>query len=144
MYQHDIPPKLLESALDFTVEKVVSLVGVDINTASLAMLRWVYQIIIRALYIFYLYLWVWTLFLTQAKFICRRISGLNEGRAKKIIAYRQEHNRFNTRAELMNVPGIGKITFQQCAGFLKVVGGSEPLDATIIHPESYDLAKSWV
>lgn len=60
----------------------------------------------------------------------------------KVIAYRQEHNRFNTRAELMNVPGIGKITFQQCAGFLKVVGGAEPLDATIIHPESYSLAKA--
>lgn len=42
----------------------------------------------------------------------------------------------------MNVPGIGKITYQQCAGFLKVIGGSEPLDATIIHPESYDLAKA--
>lgn len=74
-------------------------------------------------------------------FIHRRISGLNEGRAKKLIAYRQEHNRFNTRAEIMKVSGIGKITFQQCAGFLKVVGGSEPLDATIIHPESYDKAK---
>ncbi|XP_026329410.1 uncharacterized protein LOC113237248 isoform X2 [Hyposmocoma kahamanoa] len=110
MYQHDIPPKFLESALDYTVEKVVSLVGVDINTASLAMLK--------------------------------RISGLNEGRAKKVIAYRQEHNKFNTRAEIMNVPGIGKITYQQCAGFLKVIGGSEPLDATIIHPESYAVAKA--
>ncbi|KAI5634103.1 tex protein yqgF-like domain-containing protein [Phthorimaea operculella] len=109
LYQHDIPPKMLESALDNAVEKVVSLVGVDINTASQAMLR--------------------------------RISGLNDSRATKIIAYRQEHNRFNTRAEILKVGGIGKITYQQCAGFLKVLGGSEPLDSTIIHPESYRVAK---
>ncbi|CAG9585265.1 unnamed protein product [Danaus chrysippus] len=111
LYQHDIPPKMLESALDMTVEKVVSLVGVDINTASQAMLR--------------------------------RIAGLNEGRAKKIIAYRQENERFKTRAELLKVPGIGKVTYQQCAGFLKVLGGQEPLDTTIIHPESYTIAKTF-
>ncbi|CAH0406400.1 unnamed protein product [Chilo suppressalis] len=111
LYQHDVPPKMLESALDCAVEKVVSLVGVDINTASQAMLR--------------------------------RISGLNEGRAKKIIAYRQEKGGFKSRAEILKVPGVGKITFQQCAGFLKVLGGNEPLDSTIIHPESYDIAKSF-
>ncbi|KAL4714572.1 hypothetical protein ACJJTC_006618 [Scirpophaga incertulas] len=111
LYQHDIPPKMLESALDCTVEKVVSLVGVDINTASLAMLR--------------------------------RISGLNEGRAKKIIKYRQDNGQFKSRAEILKVTGIGKVTYQQCAGFLKVLGGSEPLDSTIIHPESYDIAKSF-
>ncbi|CAD0196891.1 unnamed protein product [Chrysodeixis includens] len=111
MYQHDIPPKMLESALDCAVEKVVSLVGVDINTASQAMLR--------------------------------RISGLNEGRAKKIIEYRQENSGFETRAEILKVPGIGKITFQQCAGFLTVLGSPEPLDTTIIHPESYKIAKSF-
>ncbi|XP_050345646.1 uncharacterized protein YdcI-like [Nymphalis io] len=109
LYQHDIPPKMLESVLDATVEKVVSLVGVDINTASLAMLR--------------------------------RISGLNESRAKKIILYRQENGSFKTRAEILKVGGIGKITYQQCAGFLKVLGGSEPLDSTIVHPESYTVAK---
>ncbi|KAM3963094.1 uncharacterized protein YdcI [Aphomia sociella] len=109
LYQHDIPPKMLESALDCTVEKVVSLVGVDINTASQAMLR--------------------------------RIAGLNEGRAKKILAYRQDNGGFTSRAEILKVSGIGKITFQQCAGFLRVVGGTEPLDATIIHPESYSIAK---
>ncbi|XP_045542699.1 uncharacterized protein YdcI [Papilio machaon] len=109
LYQHDIPPKMLETALDATVEKVVSLVGVDINTASQAMLR--------------------------------RISGLNDGRAKKIIAYRQEKGGFTTRAEILKVSGIGKITYQQCAGFLKVMTGTEPLDATIIHPESYNIAK---
>ncbi|CAH2086281.1 unnamed protein product [Euphydryas editha] len=109
LYQHDIPPKMLESVLDSTVEKVVSLVGVDINTASQAMLR--------------------------------RISGLNEGRAKKIISYRQDNGCFKTRAEILKVSGIGKITYQQCAGFLKVLGGPEPLDSTIIHPESYSVAK---
>ncbi|XP_046964979.1 S1 RNA-binding domain-containing protein 1 isoform X2 [Vanessa cardui] len=109
LYQHDIPPKKLESVLDATVEKVVSLVGVDINTASQAMLR--------------------------------RISGLNESRAKKIISYRQDNGSFKTRAEILKVSGIGKITYQQCAGFLKVLGGSEPLDSTIVHPESYTVAK---
>lgn len=72
----------------------------------------------------------------------RRISGLNDGRAKKIIAYRQENNGFATRAEILKVAGIGKITYQQCAGFLKVLSGKEPLDATIIHPESYSIAKT--
>nr|XP_026495344.1 S1 RNA-binding domain-containing protein 1 isoform X1 [Vanessa tameamea] len=109
LYQHDIPPKMLESVLDATVEKVVSLVGVDINTASQAMLR--------------------------------RISGLNESRAKKIISYRQDNGSFKMRAEILKVSGIGKITYQQCAGFLKVLGGSEPLDSTIVHPESYTVAK---
>lgn len=111
LYQHDIPPKMLESALDSTVEKVVSLVGVDINTASQAMLR--------------------------------RISGLNEGRAKKIIAYRQDNGGFTTRSQIMKVSGIGKVTFQQCAGFLTILGSSEPLDTTIIHPESYTIAKAF-
>ncbi|XP_063620741.1 uncharacterized protein YdcI [Cydia splendana] len=111
LYQHDIPPKMLDTALDCAVEKIVSLVGVDINTASLALLR--------------------------------RISGLNEGRAKKLIAYRKDNGGFTTRAEILKVTGIGKITFQQCAGFLKVIGGSEPLDSTIIHPESYGVAKTF-
>ncbi|CAG4911460.1 unnamed protein product [Colias eurytheme] len=109
LYQHDIPAKMLESALDNAVEKVVSLVGVDINTASQAMLR--------------------------------RISGLNDGRAKKIISYREDNGAFKTRAEILKVSGIGKITYQQCIGFLKIIGGSEPLDSTIIHPESYGIAK---
>lgn len=58
-----------------------------------------------------------------------------------MIAYRQDNNGFGSRAEILKVPGIGKITFQQCAGFLKVFGGTEPLDATVIHPESYKTAK---
>lgn len=71
----------------------------------------------------------------------RRISGLNEGRAKKIISHRQENGCFKTRADILKVSGIGKITYQQCAGFLKVLGGPEPMDSTIIHPESYSVAK---
>lgn len=72
----------------------------------------------------------------------RRIAGLNETRAKKILSYRQSNNGFQTRAEILKVTGIGKVTFQQCAGFLKILGGEEPLDGTIIHPESYNIAKS--
>lgn len=75
-------------------------------------------------------------------YIFRRISGLNEGRARKIIEYRQENSGFETRAEILKVAGIGKVTFQQCAGFLTVLGSPEPLDTTIIHPESYKIAKS--
>lgn len=71
----------------------------------------------------------------------RRISGLNEGRAKKMLAYRQDTGGFTSRAEILKVSGIGKVTYQQCAGFLKVLGGPEPLDSTIIHPESYSVAK---
>ncbi|XP_041976825.1 uncharacterized protein YdcI [Aricia agestis] len=109
LYQHDIPAKMLETALDSAVEKVVSLVGVDVNTASQAMLR--------------------------------RISGLNESRATKIIAYRQQH-RFTSRAELLKVGGIGKVTYQQCAGFLRVEG-PELLDRTVVHPESYAVARAF-
>ncbi|GBP42850.1 S1 RNA-binding domain-containing protein 1 [Eumeta japonica] len=112
LYQHDIPTKSLDAALDSAVEKVVSLVGVDINTASNALLR--------------------------------RVAGLNEGRANKIISHRQKIGRFTTRVDLLKVTGIGKITFQQCAGFLKVLGGSQPLDATIIHPESYGIAEIFI
>lgn len=111
LYQHDITPKLLDSALEHTVEKVVSLAGVDVNTASQALLR--------------------------------RISGLSDAKAKAVVSYREKSNGFRTRAELLKVGGIGKVTFEQCAGFLKVVGGPEPLDNTIVHPESYEIARKF-
>ncbi|KAG7307545.1 hypothetical protein JYU34_007751 [Plutella xylostella] len=111
MYQHDVPPKQLEAALACVVETTVSLVGVDVNTASHALLR--------------------------------RISGLNENRAKKILEYRSKNGPLHTREDILKVSGIGKVTYQQCAGFLKVTGGNEPLDATVIHPESYAVAKAF-
>jgi uncharacterized protein len=66
------------------------------------------------------------------------VSGLNKAIAKRIVKYREENGRFETREELKNVSGLGEKAFEQCAGFLKIPGGKNPLDNTFIHPESYD------
>ncbi|MGN0714085.1 MAG: Tex family protein [Anaerovoracaceae bacterium] len=70
------------------------------------------------------------------------IAGINMGIAKNIVAYREEHGRFESRKELMKVPKLGEKAFSQCAGFLRIEGGKEPLDATSVHPESYAAARS--
>lgn len=70
------------------------------------------------------------------------IAGINMGIAKNIVAYREEHGRFESRKELMKVPKLGEKAFGQCAGFLRIEGGKEPLDATSVHPESYVAARS--
>jgi uncharacterized protein len=72
------------------------------------------------------------------------ISGLNEAHAQKIVEYREEHGRFNSRMELLKIPGIGENTFRQCAGFLKIYDGSEILDKMFIHPESYDIVYRFI
>lgn len=108
LYQHDIKAKHLGESLDAVVQSCVNRVGVDVNTASAALLR--------------------------------HISGLNALTAKRVIEYRKEHGRFNTREELKNVNGIGETTFVQAAGFLRVHGGENALDATGIHPECYPIA----
>jgi len=108
MYQHDLKEKHLRESLDEVVESCVNYVGVDVNTASPALLGYV--------------------------------SGLNKLTARRIYEYRQEHGAFRSREELKKVPGIGEATFVQAAGFLKISGGDNPLDATWIHPESYELA----
>ena len=69
------------------------------------------------------------------------VAGLNKANAKEIVEYRNEHGRFNNREQLKKVKKMGDKTFEQCAGFLRIQGGSELLDQTGIHPESYDLAK---
>lgn len=69
------------------------------------------------------------------------IAGINGSVAKKIVAYREEHGRFNNRKELLNVPKLGAKAFGQCAGFLRISGGENPLDATSVHPESYPVAE---
>ena len=68
------------------------------------------------------------------------ISGVNSGIAKNIVAYREEHTRFESRKELMKVPKLGAKAFKQCAGFLRITDGKEPLDSTSVHPESYKAA----
>ena len=87
------------------MQSCVNFVGVDVNTASPALLRYV--------------------------------SGLNQLTARRIYDHRQEHGPFPDRQALLAVSGIGEASFTQAAGFLKIPQGSEPLDATWIHPESY-------
>ena len=70
------------------------------------------------------------------------ISGINAAVAKNIVAYREENGRFTDRKELMKVPKLGKKAFEQCAGFLRVRDGKNPLDNTAVHPESYGAASS--
>ncbi len=69
------------------------------------------------------------------------VSGLNQLTARRIYEYRREHGPFRNREQLKEVPGVGEATFVQAAGFLKITGGDNPLDATWIHPESYEPAR---
>ena len=109
-YQHDVSQKELKETLDATVEDAVNHVGVDLNTASPALLN--------------------------------RIAGINATIAKNIVAYRNEHGCFTSRKTLRKVARLGDAAFTQCAGFLRIHEGETPLDATAIHPESYELARS--
>ena len=68
------------------------------------------------------------------------IAGISKAVAKNIVAYREENGRFHTRKELLKVPKLGPKAFLQCAGFLRIPGGEEPLDNTSVHPESYEAA----
>ncbi len=105
LYQHDVQEKALSEALDAVVESVVNYVGVDVNTASVALLQ--------------------------------HIAGLNARAGKALVERREADGPFNSRDEIMDVPGIGPKTFGQAAGFLRVADAPNPLDRTAIHPESY-------
>ncbi len=70
------------------------------------------------------------------------IAGINMGIAKNIVAYREENGRFTERKQLMKVPKLGEKTFNQCAGFMRITGGENPLDSTSVHPESYEAAEA--
>ena len=70
-----------------------------------------------------------------------RISGLNESLAKNIVAFRDEHGAFKNRQQLLKVPRVGDRTFQQAAGFLRVMNGDNPLDASAVHPEAYPVVE---
>lgn len=108
-YQHDVSQKKLNESLAFVVETAVNRVGVNVNTASAALLSYV--------------------------------AGLNKTQATNIVAYRDEHGPFTTRTALKSVPRLGAKTYEQCIGFLRVPDGKNRLDATAIHPESYNEAK---
>ena len=109
-YQHDVNQTQLADSLDKVTQDSVNAVGVDVNTASPAILA--------------------------------HIAGLNKNVAQQIVTYRKEHGAFDSRESLKNVPRLGAKTFEQAAGFLRVHGGSNPLDATGVHPESYALVNS--
>ena len=72
--------------------------------------------------------------------LMEHISGINKTLARNIVDYREAHGRFETRKELLKVPKLGPKAFEQCAGFMRITGGSNPLDSTSVHPESYDIA----
>ncbi|HWQ83180.1 MAG TPA: Tex family protein [Anaerolineales bacterium] len=109
MYQHDVDQKNLSQALSGTVEGVVNHVGVDLNTASPALLTY--------------------------------IAGIGPRLAGSIVTSRDTNGPFLDRQALRKVSGLGPKAFEQCAGFLRIRGGSQPLDATHIHPESYAVAE---
>ena len=104
-YQHDVSQLALSRSLDAVIEDCVNAVGVDVNTASSALLT--------------------------------RVSGLNPTTAGNLVEYRDEHGMFADRAALKSVPRIGDKTYEQAAGFLRVMNGRNPLDRSAVHPESY-------
>ena len=108
-YQHDMNPKKMDETLGGVVEDCVNKVGVDVNTASAALLKYV--------------------------------AGVSASVAKNIVSYREEQGRFDNRKQLLKVKGLGPKAYEQCAGFLRIRGGSEPFDATGIHPESFAAAE---
>ncbi|RRN78832.1 RNA-binding transcriptional accessory protein [Pseudoxanthomonas sp. SGD-10] len=108
-YQHDVDQFRLARALDAKVEDCVNAVGVDVNTASAALLA--------------------------------RVSGLTPTVAENIVAYRDQNGAFPSRKALLKVPRLGEKTFEQCAGFLRINGGEQPLDASAVHPEAYPVVE---
>lgn len=78
---------------------------------------------------------------TASASLLEYISGISKTIAKNIVAYREENGRFENRSQLLKVAKLGPKAFEQCAGFMRISGGSEPLDATSVHPESYEAAR---
>ncbi|MBA4501653.1 Tex family protein [Marinobacterium marinum] len=109
-YQHDVDQNRLGESLDGVIEQCVNHVGVDVNTASAALLS--------------------------------HVAGLNRTTAENIVAWRDEHGALRNRRQLLKVPRLGPKAFEQCAGFLRIRNGEEPLDNSAVHPESYPLAQA--
>ncbi len=108
-YQHDVSAVALARSLDAVVEDCVNAVGVDLNTASPALLA--------------------------------RVAGLSPRLAEGVVAWRDANGAFTSRKQLRKVPRLGAKTFEQCAGFLRIRGGDNPLDASSVHPEAYELVE---
>lgn len=81
---------------------------------------------------------------TASASLLEYISGVSKTQAKNIVAYREEHGRFQDRRELLKVPKLGPKAFEQCAGFMRIAEGNNPLDATSVHPESYAAAEKLI
>ena len=107
LYQHDVPEKELKTRLDFVVSKAVNSVGVNINTASTSLLKYV--------------------------------SGITKKNIDKIIEYRNNFGRFNSREEIKKKKVLSDKVYEQAIGFLRITEGNNILDETGIHPESYDI-----
>ena len=108
-YQHDVEQRRLKKRLEETVMSAVNRVGVEVNTASVALLAYV--------------------------------SGIGPTLAENIVTTRDERGGFQSRRALMDVPRFGAKAFEQAAGFLRVRGGTHPLDASAVHPERYALVE---
>lgn len=111
-YQHDLHQGKLDDALKGVVEDCVNSVGVDLNTASASLLKYV--------------------------------AGMSTKVANSLIKHREDINKFSSRKELLEVKGLGKKTFVQCAGFLRIANGENQLDNTGVHPESYKIAEKLI
>ncbi|MFC7779179.1 Tex family protein [Pantoea sp. GCM10028869] len=108
-YQHDVSQSQLAKKLDAVVEDCVNAVGVDLNTASVALLT--------------------------------RVAGLTRMMAQNIVSWRDANGRFQNRQQLLKVSRLGPKAFEQCAGFLRINHGDNPLDASTVHPEAYPLVE---
>jgi uncharacterized protein len=108
-YQHDVNQIKLARALETRVEDCVNAVGVDVNTASAALLS--------------------------------RVAGLSAAVAENVVKHRDANGPFANRKALLKVPRLGDKAFEQCAGFLRVSHGDNPLDASAVHPEAYPVVE---
>lgn len=108
-YQHDVNQVKLARALDAKVEDCVNAVGVDVNTASAALLS--------------------------------RVAGLSASVAENVVKHRDANGPFANRKALLKVPRLGDKAYEQCAGFLRVPNGDNPLDASAVHPEAYPVVE---
>ncbi|WP_411726709.1 Tex family protein [Methyloglobulus sp.] len=109
-YQHDVNQAQLARGLDNVVEDCVNAVGVDVNTASVSLLK--------------------------------QVSGLSPSLGENIVAFRNQHGAFSDRTQLKKVPRLGDKAYEQAAGFLRIMNGDNPLDASSVHPEAYPVVEA--
>lgn len=109
-YQHDVNQFQLAKSLDIVVEDCVNAVGVDVNTASVSLLK--------------------------------QVSGLSASVSENIVAFRNDNGPFLNRKQLKKVPRLGDKAYEQAAGFLRVMNGDNPLDASAVHPEAYPVVEA--